>query len=269
MAGPGLLSLFFKDLNWKLESVDDGFSIEGQFTTTDLVEDISANYAEFRSLGRAQPILMFQDNANDRMSFTARFYAQHNGLLGLLADKIDDKVDAIRSLAKPVPELGRPRIFKFAVGESISMQCVVETVGGIAYERLRPMTGDLRGITAKIVLRRFQEYDVTLSGSAAESLVQPFLANDSYEALAARVYGKAILGEALRRRNPDKATPTTGDFIHIPPQASLARGFAATPQAPALARNDANNERRRLLFKERSARRSIVYTLGPAWDGVA
>lgn len=270
MAGPGLLDLFFKDLRWKLESADgDGFSLDGQFTTTDLVEDISANYSEFRTLGRAQPILMFNDNANDRMSFTARFWAQHNGLLGLFADKVDDKVEALRGLAKPVSHLGRPRIFDFSVGEFISMRCVVETVGGIAYDRLRPATGDLRGVTASIVLRRFEEYSVELSGAAAESLVQPFLLNDSYEHLAQRTFGAPILGEALRRRNPNIPKPSVGTFIHIPPRATLTRGFALTPQAPTLAVNDANDERKRTFFKARKDKRTISYKLGPAWDKAA
>lgn len=269
MAGPGILDLFFKNLKWKLESVDDGFSLEGQFTTTDLVEDISANYSEFRTVGRAQPILMFKNNANDRMSFTARFWAQHNGVFGLFADKVDDKVSDLRSLPKPVFALGRPRIFDFSVGESVSMRCVVDTVGGIAYDRLRPSTGDLRGVTAKIVLRRFVEYDVTLVGNASESLVQPFLANDAYETLAKRVFADPTLGEALRRRNPDIPRPSTGIFIHIPPHASLARGFSLTPQAPALEKTDVNVARRKALFKARKERVSVSYVLGSEWNRAA
>jgi len=264
MAGPGLLSLFFQDLRWVLSSVDDGFKVEGQFTTTDLVEDISANYSEFRSVGRSQPILQFNDNANDKMTFTARFWAQHEGLFGVFADKVDAQIEAVRSLPRVEPSLGRPRIFDFAVGDAISLRCVVDSVGGIAYDRLRPLKGDLRGFTAKIVLRRFDEYDVTLSGRAAESLVQPFLFGDSFESLARRYYSAPSLGEALRRRNPT-VTPAVGTFVHLPPAAKLAQGFALEPTSPALARTEANASRRRKLFRARKSRAAYAYTLGREW----
>lgn len=268
MASPGIADLFFKDLRGRLESIDDGFVFEAQYSTTDLVENIAANYTEFRSLGRVQPVLMFDDEKSDTMTFTIRFFAQHNGLFGLFGDSIDDKVEQLRSLPRKVAELGRPRIFDFVIGESIGFRCVVETVGGISYDRLRPATGDLRGVTASIVLKRYEEYDVTLSGgNAAESVVQPFLSNDSYETLTKRVYGVALLGEALRRRNPDKAQPAVGTFVHIPPQAKLTKGFALTPQSPALATNEANDARRKTIFKTHRARRRLSFSLGAEWDG--
>jgi hypothetical protein len=271
MAGAGLISLFFKDLRWKLDSVDDSFSLTGQFTSTDLVENISANYAEFRSLGRAQPILMFEDNANDTMTFGVRFWAQHNGLFGfgILSDKIDDKVSQLRSLPRPVASLGRPRIFDFSLGESISMRCVVAGVGGISYDRARPMTGDLRGVTTSITLKRFEEYDVSVAGRAAESLVQPFLADDSYEIMAQKFYGEPVLGEALRRRNPELPLPRAGTFIHLPPKQSLANGFALTPQSPVLKKSDATDALRNEAFRRQAQRKKLVYTLGPEWNKVA
>lgn len=263
----GLLDLFFKDLRWTLSSQDDDFVVKGKFTTTDLVEDIVANYAEFRSLGRPQPVLMFTDNASDKLTFTARVFAEHNGLLGFLGDKVDDLINDLRSLPKPVAKLGRPRIFDFAVGESVSMPCVVETVGGIAYDRLRPATGDHRGCTAHIVLRRYEAYDATLSGRAAESLVQPFFEGESFESLAKRVYGNAALGEALRRRNPDKAVPAVGVFIHLPPAASLGRAFLLEPQSPTLEPTTRNLARRREAFRTRHLQ-GVSYTLGAEWHGV-
>lgn len=266
MAGKGLVDLFFKDLRWTLESEDDFFSLSGQFTTTDLQEQVSANYSEFRSLGRSKPIQMFMNENLNEMTFTARFHARHNGLFGLFSDRVDDQAEDVRGLSQVVEKLGRPRIFTFSVGESISMRCVCISSGGIAYERLRPATGDLRGFTAQITLREYVEFDTSLSGRPAESLVQPFLGGDSYETIANRFYGDANLGEALRRRNPEIPTPKTGTFLHIPPKEIIGRGFALTPQSPALKKSPANDARRIALFKERSQKKTRVFTLGPEWN---
>ena len=263
----GLVDLFYKDLRWALISTDDQFSVHGQFTSVEVQERLAANYSEFRSLGRAQPILMFSDNDADVITFDVRVFAQHNGILGLFGDKVDDLINDIRGLTKPVPKFGRPRIFAFAVGDAISMTCVVADTGPMAYDRLRPITGDHRGVTTTITLKRYEEYDVTLSGSQAESLVQPFYSGESYEGLCQRIYGNPNLGEPLRRRNPELPTPSVGEFIHVPPQASLRRGFALTPQSPALKSSDRNLARREAMFRDRNMTHRS-YSLGADWDGV-
>jgi len=271
MAGLGLLSLLFQDLRWELKSKDDNFSLKGQFTATDLVEDIAANWHEFSSLGRAQPVLTFKNNANDRMSFTAVFRTQHNGfpfLLGLGSDVVKTQIKKVRSLAKPVKDLGRPRIFDFLIGEGVEFPCVVDRVAGIAYEQLRPLTGDHRGFTATISLRRYEPYDPSLvGGSAAESLVLPFYGGESYESLTERVYGTPHLGEALRRRNPDKPAPKSGMFIHIPPSAVLANEEGRVPQSESLGDSEASVLRRRSHVTARNSRTYRSHLLGPEWTG--
>lgn len=274
MAGLGLVNLLFQDLTWKLESQDDSFVVEGQFTTTDLVENISAEYQEFKSLGRAQPILSFKNNANTKMSFTAVFRARHNGLFGPLtpgfgSDVIDNHLERIKSLPVPTKDLGRPRIFNFVLGQSVQFPCVVESVGGIAYERLRPLTGDHRAFKARISLRYYEPYDPSLSRNApAESLIIPFFENESYESLTQRIYGTPHLGEALRRRNPELTSPKAGDFVHVPPASVLASEKSVTPQSRTLDDSNDSTLRRRQYIAKRNAKSYRSHTLSPEWNKV-
>jgi len=145
------------------------------------------------------------------------------------------------------------------------MPCIVKGVTGIAYDRLRPITGDHRGITARVSLERWTEYDYTLAGSAAESLVQPFRFGDSFEAIAGRVYGDPNLGEALRRRNPDKLEGGVGVFLHLPPESSLTSGFSLTPQSVTFAATNGASALRRSYFKTyKTTYRS--FSLGAEWN---
>ena len=251
---------------WKLTSQDDGKIIEGQFIATDIVKDVGANYAEIATFGRSQPILQYQNDELEKLNFTARVWATHQGDAdGANPDTIEALVADIENLPRADPDLGRPKIWEFTAGESLSMVCVVKTVGGVRYDRMRPSDGSLRGATFKISLWRFDEYDVSLSGNAAESLVLAFKENEGFESLARRVYGDPNVGEPLRRRNPELVIPTAGDLVHLPPKSSLTVGFTLSPASVPLEQTD----RQQIAQKEHFSRRGARYrshTLGPEWS---
>lgn len=269
MAGTGLIDLLGQDIKWRLTSLDDGHTVKGQYIPTDVRKDVKGKYGMVSTLGRDQPIIQYLSHEADRFSFTARVWAQHDGLFGLLKDDIEDLAEEVENLARVDPDLGRPHIFDFAIGQTdrLSSTVVVESVGGMTFDRLRPLDGDLRGVTFSISLIRFDPYDVSLSGRAAESLVLPFRDNESYELAAQRVYGDPVAGEALRRRNPDIPTPSPATFIHFPPRPALLTGFLLTPQSGALERTDDNEDNRRAHFALRGAAQ-VSHKLGPLWDGV-
>ena len=279
MAGLSLKSLISQDLNWTLTSLDDGTIVRGQFHPEDMRKDVGSNYASARTVGRAQPIRQFEDENADVITFTARVWAQHEGIPGIIGavaaavtgrlDSIEDLVEEIESLPRKIPFLGRPRIWTFSVGSArvLEMNCTVDRIGGMSFAQLRPFSGDLRGVTFRITLTRFEEYDVSLGGTPSLSLVVPVLSNDSYESLSKRVYGNATSGEPLRRRNPDRPSPAVGEMIHMPPQAILTLGYTPTPVSPVLERTVEGEARRR----EHQAKRAgdyLSYSLGPEWDEV-
>ncbi len=263
----GVTDLLFQSLNWKLTSQDDGKVIEGQFMPTDLVQNISANYAQISTLGRAQPILQFQNDELETITFTARIWAPHQGVAGLGAETIEEIVDDIKALPRKDPDLGRPKIWEFTAGESLALVCIVKSIGGVRYDRMRPLDGTLRGVTFSMELWRFDEYDVSLSGGAgAESLVLAFKENESFESLGRRVYGDPNVGEPLRRRNPSLVVPTAGDLVHLPPKQNLTVGFSLEPVSVPLARTERQQTAQRDHFSRR-ARTYRSHVLGPDWAG--
>lgn len=254
----GVADLLFQSLNWILTDLEGGPSIEGQFAPTSLTENMVAQYAETATLARSQPILQFQGNGPHTVTFDAKLWAYSQGVLGLGSQTIEDAIDAIKSTVQIDPDLGRPHIYSFNAGETFVLDsCVVTSVGGIRYDRMRPLDGSHRGVTFSITLQEFVPYDTSLTGTGAESLVLALRENEGFENLARRVYGDPTPGEALRRRNPDKVVPEVGDLIHLPAKPKLMLGFQLKPQNTTLGSSTVALARRREIFREKDR----TYTL--------
>jgi hypothetical protein len=225
------MGLLQQPVKWTMTSLDDGTYIEGQFRPTGLTENISAQYAEQATLGHSQPVLQFIRGELETISFQAKCWAYSQGLLGTQVGKLD--------FCGIDPGLGRPHVWVLTVGESFQQQVVCRSVGGIRYDMMRPAQGgSLRGVLFQMDLLRY--VPVGASVEPAESLIYRAKTGDYYEAIAASIYGKAILGEALRRRNPEYRTLPEGTPIHVPPRRSLERETRALkPQTIALANNAA------------------------------
>lgn len=230
----GIISdLLLPSLAWKLTSLDTGDVIEGQFIPQDLTENIGADYTTTSTVTRKEPFVHFSNQGARSITFTARVFAKHQGVFGVLQDEVEGLVTKIRKTPLVDGNLNRPHVFQFEAGKYVTMNCVVRSVGGITYDRMRPLDGSLRGLTCRFDLLEFRDYS-TDGTTTNESLVVPILEGDSYELLAKRHYGDANAGEALRRRNPNRPTPVAGEMIHIPPKQALLKGFLLQPQTKAL-----------------------------------
>lgn len=261
-------SLFLQSVDWVLTSLDyPGHILTGQFSPTDLTEDISANYAELATLGREQPILQYQRGELIKIRFGAMIWAEHQGIFGLGADDIEDTVFEVRRLPQRDIDLKRPEIFDLTIGDTdnLHMTCVVKSVGGVRYDRLRPLDGSLRGVRFNIECWRYDPFDQDLTGSANESLVVTRKSNESFELMARKVYGSAAVGEPLRRRNPKKVVLETGDLIRFPPKANLTVGFVLEPASTAMKPTDRQLATRRDFFDLRS-RPFVSHILGIDWE---
>lgn len=226
----GFADLLTKTLTWTLVSQDDGTEIEGDFPAGEVVENIAGAWAEQSTIGLDQPVLQFVGGVLDTLSIEVRVFAKHRGALGtgIGADDIGDKVAQIRELARRDPDLGRPHVWLFAIGTQLSQRVVVRSVSPIKYDRFRD-DGTIRGIVCTFDMARYEPYSV--SGLAeAESLVTPARTGETYEHVAARVHNDPLLGEALRRRNPDRRVLVEGDLVHVPTARILRREI--TPLVP-------------------------------------
>jgi hypothetical protein len=247
----GFKDLIVRDTIWSLVSQDDGSSLEGQFPAMNVEENVSGMWATEGTLGLAQPILQFIRGELETISCEVRVYARHQGILGvtygpiinvgidkvsslasLLAGREDAQqiVEAIKNLARPDPALGRPHIWLFSIGDQFQQTVVIRGVGGIKYDKFRPEDGSIRGATFTLDMARY---------------VTPARTGETYEHIAARVHGSPLLGEALRRRNPERRDLVEGDLVHVPDAKILKREvIPLRPQS--------------LFFKEGDAQRQLL-----------
>jgi hypothetical protein len=251
------ISDFFPENKWILDGTEDGGPlIEGEYVGQNLTEDIRGNWSETPTLGREQPILQFINGECDKLTMDVKAWAKFHDPTGLLSaaalalgidpkwGDIGDFVEQIKALPRKDPDKGRPFIFLFTMGSQIAQTVIVESVGGVRYDPIRPFDGTLRGALFRFTLKRYTPYgQEAFSTRTNESLVVFAREGEMYEQITERVYGDAAVGEALRRRNPDKTSLSAGDQIHVPPQRTLAKEVKPlTPQSLALKRNDAQRE---------------------------
>jgi hypothetical protein len=226
---------------WTMTSLDDKSFFEGQFRPTGLSENISAAYSEVGTLGLAQPVVQFVRGNLDTITFTARCWAYSQGLLGLgpmknvfSQDDIEGAVEAIKNMCRPDEKLGRPHVYVLGIGGTFQRQVVVQSVGGIKYDNMRPAQGgSLRGVTFDITCLRYVAFGEATT-KAAESLIYRAKEGDFYETIAANLYNQPLLGEALRRRNPERRDLAQGDPIHVPPARVLSGELDLKPQVTSL-----------------------------------
>lgn len=230
----GVADLLLQQIEWTLTSQDTGTEIVGKFPPTNLRENISGVWASQGTLGLPQPILQFIRGDQESTEVDLKAFARHRGLLGLGVgavntdlgpEDIEEEVELIKSLPRANPDLGRPEVWLFVVGSQFQTQVVVQTVGGVRYDRFRPSDGSLRGVLFSCRLLRYIPFDVAdLTGQAEiESQVVPTQEGETYEHIARRILGDPNLGEALRRRNPDRRVLAAGDLVHVPTRRKLSR----------------------------------------------
>lgn len=242
------MGILFSPAKWTLVSADaKSPTLEGQFEAQNLVENISGAWAQHATLGLTQPILQFLGGELETITLDVKVFARFDpifkslkGPLSLADEDFDvgDLVEVIRNLPRANPDLGRPEVWIFAIGEQFTQRVIVKSVGGIRYDRFRPMKplgaggGEIRGVLCSFELWRYEPYSVSTLTGAAESLVTPTKEGETYEHVAGRVHGDPLLGESLRRRNPDRRTLVAGDLVHVPEARILRReSLPLTPQS--------------------------------------
>lgn len=256
----------FRPVTWSLISQDDGTEIEGDYPAMNVTENIEADWAEQDTIGRDQPILQFVGGKLDTVTLELRVWAKHRGILGrgLQGDDIEARVEQLRSLPRRDPDFGRPHVWLFSIGTQFSKRVVVRSVGNISYDRVRS-DGSLRGATFSITFLRYEPFSATALAEG-ESLVTPARSGESYEHIAQRVLGDPILGEALRRRNPDRRVLAVNDLVHVPSRRILRDEInPLTPQSLPLRTGDAQRANLIEAFRDRG-QATVSHVLLEDWD---
>jgi len=210
---------------WHMINVDSGEEIEGDYEPTDLSENLSNTYQEHFALNRSNPITQFLHGNSDTLSFQARLYASH------ILSSIDDQLKTIKEWIRRRDDVMRPPIIVFWVGDStIYQECVIESISDIRYDTLT-FFGALRGATMRINLRQYVPFDPA-GGEPPETRYHRAKAGDYFEMLCYREYGNPDLGDAIRKRNPEKPNLQVADVVKLPSAEAIRKHRTETTSIP-------------------------------------
>lgn len=225
--------------NWTLINLDTNEELEGDFEAENVTRNVSVQYVEHHTLSRENPILQFVHGGLDKLTFDGRFFIDPaifslSGLpfaalgagVGLLPDpgisgpfslRPAEKLAILEKWASVDPDLGRPPIVLFAIGDGeLSQISLIESISNILYDRPL-LTGEIRGISFSMSLIKFVQFDIeTASEPPPDSRYHHTKEREYYELIAEREYGTPILGDIVRKRHPDKAILQTNDVVKLP-----------------------------------------------------
>ena len=260
-------------------------TFEGQFTAQNFTEGGGdATLGETNSINKSAPNFQFLNNDGETVTFQSRFYATTS------FKNVKQQIELLRSFKKRDPDLKRPPKFLFTFGTEIQFTCFVRKID-FNYDELRS-DGSIRGVIANITL---QKLDQTLQGTeaAATSLASQikFAAGvvagaagiisqvkskinipggslhtldrtrlvkqgDTFETIAQQEYGNAIVGDVLRRAQPEKANLKTGDEVILVDPTEI-NTIEVTPQAVALKLTPENQVLKEEFFNLRKRKTTI------------
>ncbi len=249
----GLLEMFLPGKDWHLEAEETGDELVGQFPFESLVEDISNNWARHKAFSREGAIKSYVSGDSSALTFTGRFRARD-----AVFNDVEQNLNLLKKFARRDPDLGRPPILNFWVGNGfLAQRSVIDSVSGITYSQPTAL-GELREVTFRVALEAWEDFDID-DVEIYETRYHRAREGDYYEWLAQREYGNPNLGVNLRQRHPDQAHLEVGDTAKLPSAVAI-RTERQKQQShvfgAAFGRKDTATRRLRIAhFKERSASR--------------
>ena len=203
-----------------------------QYEPQNLTESASSAYSSSTGMNRSNPFVQFSNGEQRTVTFEARMWASDS------TQTIEERIADLKAAVEIDDDLKRPPRYQFIWGSVVDVLVVVQSIGGIRYDRLRP-DGTAIGATLSINLMKVVEWDVELVAEdrATDTFYSPTKAGDQWETIAVRQYGDALMGELLRRLNPSIPFPSDvpGTIVKLPRPETL-RNEPIEPTSPPLER---------------------------------
>lgn len=219
---------FLSTRKWHLRNEETGETLEGQFPPVGLTLEVANNWAQHTALGRRNPITQFLNSKADTLTFMGMFYGDHS----LTHFKVRERIDLLISWARIIPDLGRPPVVTFWLGnEHVEQQSVIDSISGITYGE-PTITGEIRQVTFTLNLLQYVEFDLNES-EATDTRYHRARDRDYYEMLTWREYKNALLGDVIRKLHPTKPTLTPNTIVKLPSIAGV-RTSKVEPKSIAL-----------------------------------
>lgn len=194
---------------------------------------------------------------------------------------VREQIDKLKQFTRKNPDFGRIERCMFSYGVEMEFEVFVRSVGGIVYDDIRS-DGTIRGATFQITLEKIKaENQADVAGTSLAALITSgigiistiagaasFAASNnainipggslhtigktitakqgmSFESIALQEYGNPLLGDILRRAQPERANLKPGDKVILVKKEEILQ-MRVTPQAVALR----NSQTNRTLLQE-------------------
>lgn len=204
-----------------------------------------------------------------------------------------DEIDKLKNFTRPNARLGRLERFLFTYGTEIEFLVFVQSVGGIKYDEIRS-DGTIRGATFQIQLKKISPANLaesagvslaaglkaafgilTTVAGAGSALNRAKLINIpggslhttgktvqvktgmTFESIARAEYGNPLLGDILRRAQPEKADLKAGDKIILVKREEIVQ-IQVTPQSVALRDAPENKLLQEIFLNLRGRKAALV-----------
>ena len=252
---------------WILEGQDPGFNtkFEGQFISENMEETIGSILSESSTVNKDKPDFQWVGGESETFTFTTRLFATNS------FKNIKQQTELLKSYARRQAQLKRAPRCLFTAGTELGFTCFVRGVR-FRYDELRS-DGSLRGVICDITLQKIED---TVTKDAATSLASQIkfavgiiagvagIASTAkkllnipggslhtidrtievkqgftFERIAQMEYGNALLGDVLRRAQPEKANLKVADTVLLVEPTEIIQ-IPVTQQAVALKNTQEN-----------------------------
>lgn len=225
---------------WMLFNLDTEETLSGQFEPVNLTEEVSSSYSEKWALNRQNSIMQFVHGNTGTLSFEGRFFLQYGLDLGIkLTFGIEDadpatRLNILKQWAQRDTKLRRPPLLSFWVGDEAEInvpECVIDSISNINY-RLLTSDGKIKDVSFTLNLRRYYPWLQESEAKKADTYHHYVKQGEYYELLTQQQYGDPMMGDVIRKRNPDFPNPVVGDRIPLPDYSKLKKEIIQPKSIP-------------------------------------
>lgn len=279
----------FGGKTWRMTVIDSasdlkGKSFEGQFIAQEMEEEIGSFLGENTTVNKGTSNFQWIRGEPDAFSFVSRVFATDG------FKNVRQKIELLKSLAKRDPKLKRAPKIRFEAGTEIAFICFIRGIK-FSYDELRS-DGSLRGAVVSFELQKL-DIATDLPKAASDLAKQIKLGigvvagavgiidqlkprkfipggslhtigrtrkvtqGDTFESIAADEYGDALLGDILRRLQPEIVNLVPGDEVELVESAEI-NTIPVTPQSVALKNTTQNLELRQIKLDARN-RPTVIF----------
>lgn len=258
--------LGFQGKTWAIEAQNASKTkFTGQFIAQNLEETSGSFLQDTNALNKAEPRIQWISGETTTLRFTGRIFATDS------LENNKQSFNQLKGFIKRDKKLGRPPKLTLTIGTDLEYVCYLKGLR-FKYDEIRN-DGSIRGAVIEFEFEVLSENldkvtprstatnikflaglattslgigsrlkgVINIPGGSLHTVGRTIIAKqgDTFESISAKEYGRALLGDILRRAQPNLANLVPGDEVTLVESAEI-RNIEITPQSTALVRTQEN-----------------------------